>query len=97
MPCKNRPWIAVFARKPYQYHEVRPNSEKPFFSLDTEVTGRVFSHIAVVCGRDSLSVLRRAPWSEAYGRRPKRIIMGPELGVSVVRTDSAHLCIGGVI
>ncbi len=24
MPCKNRPWIAVLARKPYQYHEVRP-------------------------------------------------------------------------
>jgi len=24
MPYKNRPWIVVFARKSYQYHEVRP-------------------------------------------------------------------------
>jgi len=27
MPYKNRPWIVVFARKSYQYHEVRPDSE----------------------------------------------------------------------
>ena len=28
MPCKNRPWTAIFARKPCQYHEVRPDIDE---------------------------------------------------------------------